>query len=135
MELERESVRAKRTNQPFVLAFIDVDNFKATNDSLGHGAGDQLLRQIVDTMRAHLRSYDLIVRFGGDEFLCALPGLNMAQASRRFLHVHSDLNDLEDASVTVGLAELHSDDSLEDLISRADADLYRKRQRRSILWT
>jgi diguanylate cyclase (GGDEF)-like protein len=132
VELERESVRAMRTNQPFVLAFIDVDNFKATNDSLGHSAGDQLLREIVDTMRTHLRPYDLIVRFGGDEFLCVLPGLNMAQVSRRFLFVHSDLHHLGHASITVGLAELHSDDSLEDLISRADADLYSKRQRRSI---
>ena len=132
VELERESVRAKRMNQPFVLAFIDVDNFKATNDSLGHSAGDQLLREIVETIRAHLRSYDLIVRFGGDEFLCVLSGLNMAQVSRRFLLVHSDLHHVEHASITVGLAELRSDDSFEDLISRADADLYRKRQQRSI---
>ena len=134
VELERELLRAKRTKQPFVLAFVDVDNFKATNDSLGHVAGDQLLRHIVDTMRAHLRSYDLIVRFGGDEFLCALSDLSVAQASRRFLLVRSDLARVEHASVTVGLAELRSDDSLEDLISRADAALYRKREpRRSIL--
>ena len=63
--------RAKRTQRSFVLAFIDVDGLKTTNDSLGHAAGDELLRRVVDTVRDHLRSYDLIVRFGGDEFLCA----------------------------------------------------------------
>ena len=51
MELEREIARAKRTTQPFVLAFIDIDGLKATNDSFGHAAGDQLLRLDVDTIR------------------------------------------------------------------------------------
>lgn len=56
------------------LAFIDVDNLKAKNDSLGHPAGDKLLRDTADSIRAHLRSYDLLIRFGGDEFLCGLMG-------------------------------------------------------------
>lgn len=74
--MERETARAKRTKHPFVLAFVDVDRLKATNDSLGHAAGDHLLRRTVESMRKHLRSYDLIVRFGGDEFVCALVDLS-----------------------------------------------------------
>jgi diguanylate cyclase (GGDEF)-like protein len=128
VELEREIARAKRRKQHFVLAFIDVDRLKATNDSLGHSAGDQLLRQVADVTRAHFRSYDLMVRFGGDEFLCALPDLSMAEAAERFLGVNADLAATRQTSVTAGLAELHADDSLEDLIARADEALYRERQ-------
>jgi diguanylate cyclase (GGDEF)-like protein len=130
VELERETARAKRTGQPFVLGFVDVDGLKATNDSLGHAAGDQLLRQIVDTIRANLRFYDLIVRFGGDEFLCGLLDLKMKEAAKRFLLVNADLAETQQASVTVGLAELKGDDSLKDLIMRADEALYRDRQQR-----
>jgi GGDEF domain-containing protein len=66
-ELARETDRAKRTEQQFVLAFVDVDDLKATNDALGHIIGDKLLRYVADAIRAHVRSCDLIVRFGGDE--------------------------------------------------------------------
>jgi diguanylate cyclase (GGDEF)-like protein len=113
-----------------VLAFVDVDRLKATNDSLGHAAGDELLRHIADTIRANLRSYDLIVRFGGDEFVCGLAGLNMEQATKRFVLVNKDLAETQQASVTAGLAELQADDSLEDLVMRADEALYRERQQR-----
>lgn len=130
LELERETARAKRTEQPFVLAFVDVDGLKATNDSLGHPAGDQLLRQIVDTIRANVRSYDLIVRFGGDEFVCGLMDMNLEKAAERFLLVNADLAETQHASVSVGLAELAPDDSVADLIARADEALYREREQR-----
>ena len=128
LALEREIARAKRTKQPFTLAFVDIDDLKGTNDSLGHAAGDQILRDTSDSIRAHLRSYDLIIRFGGDEFLCALPDLTMAQAAKRFSLVNADLAATHRASVTVGLTELEPDDALEDLIARADEAMYSKRQ-------
>lgn len=130
VELEREVARAKRTKQPFTLAFVDVDHLKATNDTLGHLAGDDLLRRIADSIRAYLRSYDLIIRFGGDEFVCALLDVTLAAAVERFALVNADLA-AQGASVTVGLAELgpDDDDALDDLIARADQALYRERQR------
>ena len=127
-ELEREIARAKRMKQPLALAFVDVDDLKGTNDSLGHAAGDQLLRETVDSIRAHLRSYDLIIRFGGDEFLCVLIDATVALAAQRFSVVNSDLAATHQASVTVGLTELEPDDALEDLIERADEAMYRERQ-------
>ncbi len=129
-EVEREVARAKRTRKPLVVAFIDVDGLKATNDSLGHFAGDQLLRHVVGTIRAYLRSYDLIVRFGGDEFLCSLLDLDTAKAAERFLLINADLAANQHASVTVGLAELAAHDSLDDLIARADAALLEQRHQR-----
>lgn len=130
VELEREIARAKRTGHPFALAFVDVDGLKATNDSLGHAAGDRLLRYVTDTIRAHFRSYDLIVRFGGDEFVCGLLDLKMDDAAKRFVLVNADLAEAKKASITVGLAQLRDEDRLEDLIRRADEAFYRARQQR-----
>ena len=131
IELERETARAKRTNRPLVLAFVDVDGLKVRNDSLGHAAGDKLLRRTVESMRTHLRSYDLIVRFGGDEFVCALMDVSMSEAAKRFATVNEDLMDTERGSITVGLAELRPTDSLKDLLGRADDALYKERDRRT----
>jgi diguanylate cyclase (GGDEF)-like protein len=116
--LERDVARAKRTKQPFALVFFDVDGLKAMNDSRGHSAGDQLLRATVKSIRAHLRSYDVIIRFGGDEFLCGLADVTIADAATRFSLVNADLAAARQASVTVGVAELEPDDALEDLIAQ-----------------
>lgn len=128
VELQREIVRARRTNEPLTLAFLDVDGLKRVNDSLGHAAGDQLLRDVAAVLRDQLRDYDVIVRHGGDEFLCAMPGMSMAQATKRMELLHTSLAaDPNHWSVSVGLAVLEDDDSLETLIKRADEALYAKR--------
>jgi diguanylate cyclase (GGDEF)-like protein len=129
VELEREAARAQRTGQTLVLAFVDVVGLKARNDARGHEAGDRLLRSLVEAMRSNLRSYDLIVRFGGDEFVCGLVDLTLDEAALRFSLVSADLAEVEDASITVGLVELRPDESLHSLIARGDEDLYRQRRR------
>ncbi len=126
--MRRDLTRANRTKHPFVLAFVDVDNLKATNDSLGHAAGDRRLRQTADSIRRHLRFYDLIIRFGGDEFLCGLVDVTMAVAAERFARVNEDLSANQQASVTVGLAQLTAEEPLEELIARADNAMYEKRR-------
>jgi diguanylate cyclase (GGDEF)-like protein len=129
-ELAREVARAKRTQEPFVLAFVDVDGLKVTNDTLGHDAGDRLLRRVVDAIRRHLRNYDLVVRYGGDEFVCALSDLSIESAAERFLMVNADLAANPRASISVGLAELVSRESLDGLLARADAALIAQRRER-----
>lgn len=132
VELERELARARRTEQALVLAFVDVNGLKEINDSRGHPAGDRVLREVVVTLRAKLRVYDLIVRFGGDEFLCAIPGISMDEAAERLGGVNAALGASADrGSVTTGLADLHPDDSLQDLITRADSALYQRRDQRA----
>lgn len=130
IELERELARAKRTKTPLVLAFVDVDGLKEVNDSHGHAAGDFLLRAIVDSMRSHLRSYDPIVRYGGDEFVCALLDLETQGAKERFSAINEDLKRSHSGSVTAGLAELRASDSLSDLLVRADVALLRGKRAR-----
>jgi diguanylate cyclase (GGDEF)-like protein len=101
-----------------------VDGLKRVNDSQGHLAGDSLLIAVADSLRGCLRSYDLIMRFGGDEFVCALPNVDVRGVRRRFAEVSATLaTGSARASITVGFAELGVEDSAEDLIRRADADL------------
>lgn len=70
LTLQHEIDRARRSDEPFVLAFIDINSLKAVNDRDGHAAGDALLRTVALAIQANLRSYDPIVRVGGDEFIC-----------------------------------------------------------------
>jgi diguanylate cyclase (GGDEF)-like protein len=127
MELEREANRAHRTGQTFSLAFIDVDGLKGTNDSMGHAAGDDLLVKVVQTLRARIRPYDLVVRYGGDEFLCGLLDMDLTEADRRIALVNGDLAAGRAGHVTAGLATLTDSDTLAEIIRRADEDLYRRR--------
>ncbi len=127
VELRREMARAKRTKAPFTLAFIDVDDLKGKNDSLGHAAGDLLLRKTADAIRSHLRSYDLVIRYGGDEFLCGLLGLTKVEAAQRLDRVNQDLAANQDTTISVGLSELDGDEGAEELIARADEAMYRER--------
>jgi diguanylate cyclase (GGDEF)-like protein len=131
VEVAREVARAKRTRQPLVLAFIDVDDLKAVNDAEGHGRGDDLLRAVAAALRSAVRVYDPVVRYGGDEFICVLSGLDLAAATQRLATVNVILAEgHQKTSVSAGLAELRPDDSLSTLIDRADAALYEQRARR-----
>lgn len=124
VELEREIVRARRTGNPLVLAFLDVDGLKVVNDSHGHAAGDQLLKGVASVLRDQSRDYDVIVRHGGDEFLLALPGMTMEQARERMELIQAVLSSSSDRwSASVGLALLEDKDTLETLIDRADDEL------------
>jgi diguanylate cyclase (GGDEF)-like protein len=129
VDLQREIDRERRSDGRLVLAFVDVDGLKAVNDVQGHAAGDQLLRDVALALRNELRSYDLVVRYGGDEFLCTLSGSDIEGARRRFDEVARNLTDRSpEASVSVGLAALADPDTLDELIGRADAALYAGRR-------
>jgi diguanylate cyclase (GGDEF)-like protein len=133
LELARDVTKAHRTGTPFVLAFIDIDGLKTLNDADGHAAGDELLRQVVDTIRGVVREYDLIVRYGGDEFICGLLDLDLVDAQRRFQDANASLAVTREAQISVGLAELAPEESLEELVARADSVMYAQRQtRRSV---
>lgn len=84
----------------------------------------------IQALTLHLRSYDLLIRFGGDEFLCGLMGLTTAQVAERLALVKVDLAANAQASITVGLTELEGNDRVEDLIGRADAAMYEERTAR-----
>lgn len=113
-----------------MVAFVDVDRLKMVNDNYGHLAGDELLQDVVAGLRRHTRSYDLIVRVGGDEFVCALPAVTVDEARRRLEELRAELHeDPAVSSISFGLAELRAGESPEALIDRADRDLRNARVR------
>ena len=128
--LQHEVDRARRADGRLVLAFVDVDELKLLNDRDGHPAGDALLKGVVATIRAKLRSFDPVVRYGGDEFICALAGTDPDDAGRRFAEIQDELaRDYDDAGISVGVVELGDGESLDDLIVRGDAALYAAKSR------
>ena len=126
-ELDNELDRAQRTGSPLVVGYLDVVGLKAVNDTLGHSAGDALLKRVVASIKAHVRPYDLIIRVGGDEFLCVMSNLTVEDARDRF---HAIAVTMDQASqpgeIRVGFAQLLSaGESADDLIARADSELIR----------
>ena len=130
LALKNEIDRARRTDGRFVIAFLDVDGLKAVNDREGHAAGDRILRTLVATMRANLRSYDPIVRFGGDEFICGIASIDPSEAEHRIQVIDQSLRSATGVGVTAGLATLTSNETLEELTARADAALIENKRNR-----
>jgi diguanylate cyclase (GGDEF)-like protein len=124
VELDRELDRCRRTNGQLAVAYVDVIGLKALNDSAGHSAGDELLERVVTHIRSHLRSYDLIIRVGGDEFVCAMSDMTLLDARQRFHDVAATLTaEPQAGAIRSGLAQLTAHDTAAQLIARADREL------------
>jgi diguanylate cyclase (GGDEF)-like protein len=127
--LQGEMDRAQRRDGRLVLAFVDVDSLRELNNREGHAAGDALLRDVVSAIQADVRSYEPVVRYGGDEFVCAMSGVDVGQAEIRFAAISESITaDHAGEAVSIGLAELRPDDSLGDLVGRADTALLAARR-------
>jgi diguanylate cyclase (GGDEF)-like protein len=123
LALRNEIERARRSDGRFVIAFIDVDGLKGVNDREGHAAGDRVLRTLAATMRANLRSYDPIVRYGGDEFVCGVAQIDTVEVQHRLGVIDQSLRHATGVGITAGLAEMNGNETLEELTERADAAL------------
>jgi len=133
--LTEEFSRAQRFASSFSLCMLDLDHFKNINDTFGHQAGDQVLKNLAAQLQKDLRSSDFIVRYGGEEFLVVLPGASMADASRIMDRIRRRVenHNLEYGSYTIqytfsgGICSYPSKNINEpnDLIRFADEALYR----------
>jgi len=131
-----EWVRHRRHGHALACAMIDVDGFKKINDTFGHAAGDAVLQHIGALVRATLRASDLPARLGGDEFIALMPETNlegaMATAERLLGRVAARPLTVLDQSfattLSIGVAGAESCASLEELMARADAALYRAKK-------
>ncbi|OPY95935.1 diguanylate cyclase [Bradyrhizobium sacchari] len=119
--------------KPFAILYIDVDEFKGVNDSLGHEVGDELLRQVASRLRACVSGNDLVARLGGDEFAIVKAGTSdhaeltvLAESILNALRVPVNCKGQEvptDASIGIAVAPEHGD-NLDDLLKRADLAMY-----------
>jgi len=134
--LAAEFGRRKRSGLPFAVLMMDVDHFKAINDQFGHPAGDAVLCAVVQTCRTVLRAVDLVVRWGGEEFLAVLPETESAGARAIAERLRLAVAALEVAdaggadiriTISTGIAVTASD-SVGELLSRADVALYEAKE-------
>jgi diguanylate cyclase (GGDEF)-like protein len=126
--LHREVARAQRLTAPLSIVVLDVDHFKQVNDTYGHQTGDAVLREVADALVANTKNYDVIARYGGDEFVVLLPGCHRDDAVRVAERVRDGIaRAVGEAPVTIsaGLATLPDNASdAERLMAAADAALY-----------
>lgn len=125
-----EIERATRYNRPFSVAYLDIDNFKSINDSLGHSIGDALLQLVATTLKSKLRITDTVARLGGDEFIILLPETKDDSAQKVFQRLRSQLLDAMQknewrVTFSIGMAIFISPpDSVEAMITVADEIMY-----------
>ena len=124
----------QRAGQPVVMAYIDLDNFKSANDSLGHQHGDELLRIVAGVMKTELRSSDLLARMGGDEFVAMLPNsraVTAREALERMRDAIASRMIAEKSGVTVSIGAVsysNGSASLNGMLNAADELLYAVKQ-------
>jgi diguanylate cyclase (GGDEF)-like protein len=121
-----EISRAERERKPLSCIMLDIDRFKQVNDTMGHQAGDQVLREISAMLRQSVRAYDIVARWGGEEFLVVLPGADLDAARQLAERIRVGVQTLPTGTVTIsaGAAEFDSDYDFEATLRTADRRMY-----------
>jgi diguanylate cyclase (GGDEF)-like protein len=128
-DIAAEISRARRQNTPLSCVLLDIDHFKEVNDTFGHQAGDYVLRELSALLRRTVRAYDILVRWGGEEFLVVLPGVDHEQALKLAERIRQAVENLPLAGIggitaSVGVAALGNDYSFDAMFAAADRRLY-----------
>jgi diguanylate cyclase (GGDEF)-like protein len=128
--LASEIARAKRGGLPVALLMLDIDHFKAVNDTYGHSAGDTVLQEFARLIALELRVTDTSARYGGEEFVVLLPATRLAEAGQlaeRLRLAFEGIRPLDSERVVTasfGVAEWHPDETGEQWLLRADTAMY-----------
>jgi diguanylate cyclase (GGDEF)-like protein len=123
---------AERLQQPLSLIMFDIDHFKQFNDTFGHPAGDELLRQVAQVLRESARAYDVAARYGGEEFALLLPNTTLEQAVQVAERLRQQIRAIENphapVSASFGVATYRRGTPPATLVYEADAALYRAKR-------
>ncbi len=131
-ELDRWCARANRNSGQYGLIFIDVDNMKSVNDTLGHGAGDALLQAISASLLKQVRKNDLVARIGGDEFAILLDNIKACALAKKTNKIIASVAKISEdfeghifkPRISAGFTELEPGVSAAKLMQRADRSMY-----------
>ena len=131
--LRREALRAQRYDRRLALLILDLDDFKAVNDRIGHLAGDAVLAQVAERLRNEIRSVDIGCRVGGDEFAVIMPESTTDDAAQLFQRMHEASSSMSvpggsRVRISAGIAELRHGETAAGLFERADSALYRAKE-------
>lgn len=132
--IKEEIERCNRKGTSFALSFIDLDNFKLVNDQYGHLVGDKVLKQIAEILTENIRKSDILVRYGGDEFVLLMPETGPEQAEKVMQRIENAviastfIKNIK-IGLSSGMAIFPEDgDSLDKLLTAADARMYERKQ-------
>ena len=128
---EVEFGRSRRTGRPLAALMIDIDHFKAINDSHGHATGDSVLTSVAAACRRELRGHDLLARYGGDELVALLPDTDLAAAmvtAARLREATTSAGAPTPVTLSLGVATSEGCTDLPGVLQRADAALYAAKQ-------
>ena len=125
-----EMGRSTRFGIELAVGLVDIDGFKQINDTLGHGEGDRALQAVSRSIQKSLRAYDTVGRFGGDEFLVILPNSTAPEAVKVMERLRTEAAQVSAEAVTlsIGITSMLPNESLSDLLARADQALYLAKQ-------
>lgn len=113
-----------RRNDPFSIILLDVDYFKQYNDTHGHNAGDEALVKVSNILKDCSRDQDLVVRYGGEEFLLVLPSTNVEAATILVERISKAIREQTEVTISAGLAMHSPDIDFKELVRQADVKLY-----------
>ena len=131
--ITNEHNRTEKNKVPFSFIMLDIDHFKMVNDKFGHSVGDQVLKHLCHLIRSMIRQGDLLIRWGGEEFLLLLPATDIAAASSiaENIRLKVEVEEFETAgniSISLGVAQLQQGDSTDTLLKQVDCALYQAKR-------
>lgn len=142
-ELQDEVLRAERYNNTLSISIIDVDKFKLVNDTYGHPAGDEVLKQVACQLRDHIRHPDTVGRYGGEEFLILLPSSDAKAATEQAIRLGKKIREMVvtikehelKVTVSIGIAQFKAGvDTWDTLLNRADNAMYEAKNNGRDCW-